>query len=59
VDYEIEYPTNYDELLAQEIEEISKLVDNNPQEVIKKSENLKRLLEEKELNKYNVSMLLY
>lgn len=51
VDYKIEYPINYDELLTQERGEINRLVDNNPEEVIKKAENLKKLLEEKELNK--------
>ena len=55
MDYEIEYPTNYDELLTKEAQEINKLVYSNPKEVIKRAENLNKLLEEKELNKNNVS----
>lgn len=51
VNYKIEYPTNYDDLLIQENEKIHKLVDSNIEEVIKKAEILKRILEEKELNK--------
>ena len=59
MDYKVEYPINYDELLIQENEKIHKFVDNNLEEVIKKVENLKSLLEEKELNKNQQSTEIY
>ena len=71
VDYKIEYPINYDELLTQERGEINRLVDNNQEEVIKKiapedytkkKEKLKELedlLKAKELNKNQQSIDVY
>ena len=59
MDYKIEYPTNYNELLREEYKDTKKLADISLEEVIKKAENIEGLKEEKELNKNQQSTDAY
>ena len=59
INYKIEYPTNYHELITQEFKEMEKIIDSNSKELLKRTENIKRLSEERILNENCLPTLSY